>query len=75
MSSRVEICAVLPPPSWTAWPPPRTLGLNPGGLNRVNVGFVVLLVHLSISRRSLKQARAAATTWGPLPLKSLRKIL
>ena len=27
-----------------------------GGLNRVNVAFVVLLVHLSISRRSLKQA-------------------
>ncbi|CAE7349362.1 unnamed protein product [Symbiodinium natans] len=31
------------------------------GLNRVNVGFVVLLVHLSISRRSLKQATSVSS--------------
>ena len=29
-----------------------------GCMSRVNIGFVVLLVHLSISRRSLKQARS-----------------
>ncbi|CAE7041536.1 unnamed protein product [Symbiodinium sp. CCMP2592] len=37
------------------------LWLLRSGLNRVNVAFVVLLVHLSISRRSLKQA---ITLWG-----------
>lgn len=37
------------------------LWLLRSGLNRVNVAFVVLLVHLSISRRSLKQA---ISLWG-----------
>ena len=43
-----NISGVLLPEKWS----------GAGCMSRVNIGFVVLLVHLSISRRSLKQARS-----------------